>query len=54
MRRENVLMSVIKSMNAVLDIPLTVKTRTGVYSDKNIAHNLIPKFCSAGVSLITV
>lgn len=41
-------------MSNVIDLPLTVKTRTGVYTDKNILHTLIPKFQDWGVSLVTV
>ncbi|XP_039285453.1 tRNA-dihydrouridine(47) synthase [NAD(P)(+)]-like [Nilaparvata lugens] len=54
MRREKVLYSVVECMNDVLDIPLTIKMRTGVYSDKNTAHKLISGLCDRGVSLITV
>ncbi|XP_031830049.1 dihydrouridine synthase 3 [Nomia melanderi] len=54
LNRLNVLETVVKSVSQVLDIPLTVKTRTGVYIDKPIAHNLIPKFREWGVSMITV
>ena len=54
LRREKVLESVIKSMSKVMSLPLTVKTRTGVYADKNVAHRLIPMFVDSGVSLITV
>lgn len=41
-------------MNNVLDIPVTVKTRTGIYKDTNVAHTLIPRFAEAGASLISV
>lgn len=44
----------LKSMKTVLNMPLTVKTRSGVNKDQNIAHNLIPMFKDSGVSLITV
>lgn len=44
----------LKSMRTVLKVPLTVKTRSGVSKDKNIAHDLIPMFKDSGVSLITV
>ncbi|XP_012280837.1 tRNA-dihydrouridine(47) synthase [NAD(P)(+)]-like [Orussus abietinus] len=54
LNRLNVLETVIKSVSQVLSIPLTVKTRTGVYMDKPIAHNLMPKFRDWGVSMITV
>lgn len=54
LNRLNVLESVVKSVSQVLDIPLSIKTRTGVYIDKPIAHNLMPKFHDWGVSMITV
>ncbi|XP_050538477.1 tRNA-dihydrouridine(47) synthase [NAD(P)(+)]-like [Daktulosphaira vitifoliae] len=44
----------LKSMRTVLNVPLTVKTRSGVNKDQNITHDLIPMFKSSGVSLITV
>ncbi|XP_012538348.1 tRNA-dihydrouridine(47) synthase [NAD(P)(+)]-like [Monomorium pharaonis] len=54
LNRLNVLETVVKSVSQVLDIPLSVKTRTGVYIDKPIAHNLMPRFRNWGVSMITV
>lgn len=38
----------------VLDVPLTVKIRTGVQEKSNIAHKLIPEMKNWGVSMITV
>lgn len=54
LNRLNILETVIKSVSQVLDIPLSVKTRTGVYIDKPIAHKLMPRFRDWGVSMITV
>jgi len=54
LRREKTLESVIRCMSGVIDLPLTVKTRTGVYTDKNIAHTFMPKFHDWGASLVTV
>lgn len=54
LNRLHVLESVVKSISQVLDIPLTVKTRTGVYIDKPIAHKLMPRFRDWGASMITV
>lgn len=54
LRREKTLESVIRCMSSIIDLPLTVKTRTGVYTDKNIAHTFMPKFREWGASLITV
>lgn len=38
----------------VLDVPLTVKIRTGVQEKSNIAHKLIPEMKKWGVSMVTV
>ena len=38
----------------VLDVPLTVKIRTGVQEKSSIAHKLIPEMKAWGVSMITV
>lgn len=46
--------NIVRCMTSVLDVPLTVKMRTGVYDGKNVAHTLIPKLRDAGVSLVTV
>lgn len=45
---------IIKGMNYVLDVPLTVKIRTGVQQVSNIAHKLIPEMKQWGVSMITL
>ncbi|XP_008559828.1 tRNA-dihydrouridine(47) synthase [NAD(P)(+)]-like [Microplitis demolitor] len=54
LNRANVLQNVVKSISQVLDIPMTIKTRMGVYMDKPIAHNLMPKFRDWGASMVTV
>lgn len=54
LNRLNVLESVVKSVSQVMNIPLTIKTRTGVYLEKPVAHTLMPKFRDWGVSMITV
>lgn len=54
LNRLHVLESVVKSVSQVLDIPLSIKTRTGVYMDKPIAHKLMPRFRDWGASMITV
>lgn len=41
LRRQNVLEMCVRSMSTVLSMPLTLKTRMGVYSDTNIAHTLV-------------
>ena len=45
---------IVKGMTSVLDVPLTVKMRTGIYNDKNTAHTLVPKLRDWGVALTTV
>ncbi|KAM9340539.1 tRNA-dihydrouridine(47) synthase [NAD(P)(+)]-like [Symphorus nematophorus] len=45
---------IIKGMNYVLDVPLTVKIRTGVQEKNNIAHKLIPEMKKWGVSMVTL
>ncbi|KAK9526751.1 hypothetical protein VZT92_015434 [Zoarces viviparus] len=45
---------IIKGMNYVLDVPLTVKIRTGVQEKCNVAHKLIPEMKKWGVSMITL
>lgn len=55
LRRTNVLETIVKSCSEVLNgIPFTVKTRTGIYANKNVAHELIPKFESWGAKAVTV
>ena len=45
---------IVRGMTEVLDFPLTVKMRTGIYSKTSTAHKLIPKLRDGGVSLVTV
>ncbi|XP_074543549.1 tRNA-dihydrouridine(47) synthase [NAD(P)(+)]-like [Halichoeres trimaculatus] len=45
---------IVKGMNYVLDVPLTVKIRTGVQEKCNIAHKLIPEMKEWGVSMVTL
>ncbi|XP_029444688.1 tRNA-dihydrouridine(47) synthase [NAD(P)(+)]-like isoform X2 [Rhinatrema bivittatum] len=45
---------IVKGMNSVLDVPLTVKIRTGVQEKVNLAHKLIPGLREWGVSLVTL
>ncbi|KAJ8000247.1 hypothetical protein DPEC_G00202850 [Dallia pectoralis] len=54
MTRTNKFQQIIKGMNSVLDVPLTVKIRTGVQDKVNIAHKLIPEMKTWGVSMITL
>ena len=45
---------IVKGMTGIMDVPLTVKVRTGIYSDKNIAHTLMPRLREWDVALTTV
>ncbi|XP_076862751.1 tRNA-dihydrouridine(47) synthase [NAD(P)(+)]-like isoform X2 [Brachyhypopomus gauderio] len=54
MTRTNRFEQIVRGMNSVLDVPLTVKIRTGVQQNCNIAHKLIPDLKKWGVSLITL
>ncbi|XP_069815564.1 tRNA-dihydrouridine(47) synthase [NAD(P)(+)]-like [Dendropsophus ebraccatus] len=45
---------IVRGMNLVLDVPLTVKIRTGVQEKVNLAHKLIPELRDWGVSLVTL
>ncbi|XP_037549404.1 tRNA-dihydrouridine(47) synthase [NAD(P)(+)]-like [Nematolebias whitei] len=45
---------IVNGMNYVLDVPLTIKIRTGVQEKSNIAHKLIPEMKNWGVSMITL
>ncbi|XP_053190253.1 tRNA-dihydrouridine(47) synthase [NAD(P)(+)]-like [Scomber japonicus] len=45
---------IVKGMNYVLDVPLTVKIRTGVQEKCSVAHKLIPEMKQWGVSMITL
>lgn len=54
-RRTKVLEAIVRSCSEVLgETPFTVKTRTGIYSDKSVAHELVPKFESWGASAVTI
>lgn len=57
LRREKVLEVMIQSCTRILadyGKEFTVKTRTGVYAGKNVAHELVPKFEEWGASLVTI
>ncbi|XP_064238098.1 tRNA-dihydrouridine(47) synthase [NAD(P)(+)]-like isoform X1 [Aotus nancymaae] len=45
---------IVRGMNQVLDVPLTVKIRTGVQERVNLAHRLLPELRDWGVALVTV
>lgn len=41
LNRPRILESCIKSLSDMLNVPLTVKTRTGVYTNENVAHTFV-------------
>lgn len=57
MQRQNILELCVRGCSSLLydvNIPFTVKMRTGVYADKSIAHHLMPLVEEWGASAITV
>ncbi|XP_059364883.1 tRNA-dihydrouridine(47) synthase [NAD(P)(+)]-like [Carassius carassius] len=54
MTRTSKFEQIVRGMTSVLDVPLTVKIRTGVQQNCNIAHKLIPEMKKWGVSLVTL
>lgn len=54
-RRQNVLEHIVRSCSQLLgDKPFTVKTRTGVYANKSVAHELLPRLEEWGASAVTL
>jgi tRNA-dihydrouridine synthase 3 len=45
---------IVTGMSTILNCPLTVKIRTGIFDNKNVAHQLIPRLQKAGASAITL
>lgn len=55
MRRPQVLETIVRSCSQLLeDKPFTVKIRTGIYNNKSVAHELVPKMEEWGATAITV
>ncbi|NXU16196.1 DUS3L synthase, partial [Pardalotus punctatus] len=54
MTRSNKFEQIVRGMNSVLDVPLTVKIRTGVQEKMNVAHKIIPRIREWGASMVTV
>uniref|UniRef100_A0A8C0FW50 tRNA-dihydrouridine(47) synthase [NAD(P)(+)] n=1 Tax=Bubo bubo TaxID=30461 RepID=A0A8C0FW50_BUBBB len=54
MTRSNKFEQIVRGMNLVLDVPLTVKIRTGVQEKVNVAHKIIPKIREWGASMVTL
>ncbi|KAL3832035.1 hypothetical protein ACJMK2_023715 [Sinanodonta woodiana] len=54
MGRMNRLETIVQGMTSVLDVPLTIKMRTGIMAERNIAHTVIPRLRDQGVAMVTV
>lgn len=54
MTRIDYFQKIIKSLNTLLDVPVTAKIRTGIKEDVFIAHELVSEMKTWGVSMITV
>ncbi|NWX20289.1 DUS3L synthase, partial [Aegotheles bennettii] len=54
MTRSNKFEQIVRGMNSVLDVPVTVKIRTGVQEKINVAHKIIPKIREWGASMVTL
>ncbi|NXR13837.1 DUS3L synthase, partial [Semnornis frantzii] len=54
MSRANKFEQIVRGMNSVLDVPLTVKIRTGVQEKMNVAHKIIPKIREWGAAMVTL
>ncbi|XP_065601926.1 tRNA-dihydrouridine(47) synthase [NAD(P)(+)]-like [Cyrtonyx montezumae] len=54
MTRSNKLEQIVRGMNSVLDVPLTVKIRTGVQEKRNVAHQIIPRIREWGAAMVTL
>nr|XP_031545527.1 tRNA-dihydrouridine(47) synthase [NAD(P)(+)]-like isoform X5 [Vicugna pacos] len=54
MNRSAKFQQIVRGMNQVLDVPLTVKIRTGVQERVNLAHRLLPELRDWGAALVTL
>jgi len=54
MARKRPLENIVRTMSSVLTRPLTVKMRTGIYSDKSTAHEIFPLVEEWGASALTL
>uniref|UniRef100_H0XFL4 tRNA-dihydrouridine(47) synthase [NAD(P)(+)] n=1 Tax=Otolemur garnettii TaxID=30611 RepID=H0XFL4_OTOGA len=54
MNRSTKFQQIVRGMNQVLDVPLTVKIRTGVQERVNLAHRLLPELWGWGAALVTL
>ncbi|XP_037361063.1 tRNA-dihydrouridine(47) synthase [NAD(P)(+)]-like isoform X2 [Talpa occidentalis] len=54
MNRSAKFQQIVRGMNQVLDVPLTVKIRTGIQERVNLAHRLLPELRDWGTALVTL
>jgi tRNA-dihydrouridine synthase 3 len=54
MERKNKLHQMVRGAISVLDVPLTIKLRTGIRDKTLLAHKLIPQFQQWGVKAVTL
>ncbi|XP_030846055.1 tRNA-dihydrouridine(47) synthase [NAD(P)(+)]-like [Strongylocentrotus purpuratus] len=54
MNRMGKFQEIVRGMSSVLDIPLTVKMRTGVHNDNPVAHKIVRRIYDWGASVVTV
>ncbi|TEA33319.1 hypothetical protein DBR06_SOUSAS8010190 [Sousa chinensis] len=54
MNRSAKFQQIVRGMNQVLDVPLTVKLRTGIHERTNLAHRLLPELRDWGAALVTL
>lgn len=54
MLRKRPLEIISRTMAGLMTRPLTIKMRTGVYKDKNVAHDVFPRLENLGVEALTI
>ncbi|WP_432214898.1 tRNA-dihydrouridine synthase, partial [Salmonella enterica] len=54
MNRSAKFQQIVRGVNEVLDVPLTVKMRRGVQERVSLAHRLLPELRVWGVALVTL
>ncbi|KAJ3215874.1 tRNA-dihydrouridine(47) synthase [NAD(P)(+)]-like protein [Dinochytrium kinnereticum] len=54
LERRNRLREIVMCLGRVLTVPVSVKLRTGIFSDRNVAHKLVPLLRDSGASIITL
>jgi tRNA-dihydrouridine synthase 3 len=54
MPRNRSVETISRTMASIMSRPLTIKMRTGLYKDKNIAHNIFPRLEDYGVAALTI